>query len=207
MNTVKMKGKSVEDAIKAALEVLKVDRDSVEIRVIDEGEGGMLGVFGGRDAEVEVKARLSTEEAAKSILQEILDKMGFMAQVYVAENIGDSISLDVKGDDISLIIGKEGQTIDALQYIVNICANKGKEARLKIIVDAGGYRKKQEKRVERIAKEYADEVMVSGKEIKLPPMNARERRIVHMTIKEIKDVVSQSTGEGINRRVVISPRA
>jgi len=205
MYTVKMKGKTVEEAVKSALEVLKIPRGSAEIRVISEGESGVLGVFGGKDAEVEVRAKLDKAEEAKIFVQTCLDKMEYLAQVSVAGQNDDTIEIDIKGDDISRIIGKDGHTLDSIQYITNVAVNKGSETRKRIILDAGGYRKKQEKRVEKIANETAEEVMVSGKEIELPPMNARERRIVHMTVKGIKGVSSHSIGERADRRVVIAP--
>lgn len=206
MRTVKMKGKTTEEAIKGALEVLKTDRDSVNVRILDEGEPAKLGVFGGRDAEVEVGLKLEPAEAAKIFLQDILDKIGFMAQVYIKEISDNIVTLDIKGDDISRIIGRDGHTIDAIEYIVNIVSNKGVEIRKRIVVDAGGYRGKQERRVEKIAKEFADEVLISKKEITLPPMNAKERRIVHMTIKTMKGISSNSIGTGTDRCVVISPQ-
>jgi spoIIIJ-associated protein len=201
---VRMKGRTTEDAIKAALEVLKVGRENAEVRIISEGESGVLGVFGGKEAEVEVSQKLSLEDEARNILQDILDKSGYVANVYAGNNTEDTISLEIKGDEIPRIIGKEGQTLDALQYITSIIANKGKEDRKRINVEAGGYRQKQEARIEKIAGEAADEVLVSEKEVILPPMTARERRIVHVTIKKNDKLMSYSTGERADRRVVIA---
>lgn len=201
---VRMKGRTTEDAIKAALEVLKVGRESAEIRIISESESGVLGVFGGKEAEVEVSQKLSHEDEAKSILQDILDKSNYIANVYLEKATEDAICLEIKGEDIPRIIGKEGQTLDALQYITSIIANKGRENRKRISVEAGGYRKKQESRVEKIAQEAAEEVLISGKEVVLPPMTARERRIVHVTIKNNDKLSSSSTGERSDRRVVIT---
>lgn len=206
MYTVKMKGKTAEEAIKSALQVLNISRESAEIKIIDEGETGMLGVFGGRDAEVEVRAKAGVEEKAKTALQNCLDKMGFIAQAYVVDNNAEYVSLEIKGDDISMIIGRDGTTLDSLQTLVNVIANKNSESRKRILIDAGDYRKKQEKRVEKIAQECAEEALVAGKDIELPPMNARERRIVHLTIKAMGNVTSQSTGERNDRRVIISPK-
>lgn len=207
MSVVRMKGKNVEEAIKGALEVLNVPRESAKIRVISEGEQGILGVFGGKDAEVEVKIKIGTAEAARRALQEILDLMGFVTTITIHQDTEDGISLEIKGDDISRIIGREGQTIDAIQYLVSIIANKDEEQKRRVYVDADGYRKKQEKRVERIAKETAEEVNISGKEIELPPMTARERRIVHITIKGMDNLTSHSIGDRNDRRVVVSPKS
>jgi len=206
MSIVKMKGRTTEDAIKSALEVLKTDKENVDIRIITEGEPGVLGVFGGKEAEVEVKMKMDIAEEAKNILQDVLDKMGFIANVYVQDNTEEGVFLDIKGDDLSRIIGKDGATLSSLQYLVSVMANKGKEKRKRVEADCGGYRKKQERRVEKIANETAEEVEISGKEIELPPMNARERRIVHMTIKNLPKVSSYSVGEKSDRRVVVSPK-
>jgi len=206
MSIVKMKGRTTEDAIKSALEVLKTDKENVDIRIITEGEPGVLGVFGGKEAEVEVKLKMDIAEEAKNILQDVLDKMGFIANVYIQDNTEENVFLDIKGDDLSRIIGKDGATLSSLQYLVSVMANKGKEKRKRVEVDCGGYRKKQERRVEKIASETAEEVEISGKEIELPPMNARERRIVHMAIKNLPKVSSYSIGEKNDRRVVVSPK-
>ena len=185
---------------------LKTDKENVDIRIITEGEPGVLGVFGGKEAEVEVKLKMDIAEEAKNILQDVLDKMGFIANVYIQDNTEENVFLDIKGDDLSRIIGKDGATLSSLQYLVSVMANKGKEKRKRVEVDCGGYRKKQERRVEKIASETAEEVEISGKEIELPPMNARERRIVHMAIKNLPKVSSYSIGEKNDRRVVVYPK-
>lgn len=206
MHVVRMKGKTVEDAVKGALEVLKAPREGVDIRVLEQGESGVLGVFGGKDAEVEVKIKAEVSDEAKQILQDILDKMGFTAQAYTNDETEDTVFLEIKSDDVSRIIGKDGKTLDAIQYLVSIMANKGKESRRRVDIDCGGYRRKQEKRIERIAIETIDEAIISGKEIELPPMTAKERRIVHMTVKESNKAESASVGISGSRRVVISPK-
>lgn len=205
MSKVIMKGKTVDEAVNGALEVLKIPKESAKIRVIDEGEPGALGVFGSREAIVEVKIKHEPEEEARIVVQEILDKMGFLTKVDVNEVISNSINLEIKGDDIPIIIGKEGSTIDALQYLVNIIINIGSENRNFVSLDAGGYRKKQELRLERIAKEAADEAIATNKEVNLPPMNAHERRIVHMFVKNMDNVSTVSRGERADRSVVIVP--
>ncbi len=205
-DVVRMKGKSVEEAINSALEVLKASRDDVEIKVISEGEQGVLGVFGGKDAEVEVRLKLSVAEEAKNVLQDLLDKAGHIAQVYLIEDTDSRVLLEIKADNPATVIGKDGTTLAAFQYLTSIIANKNKQNRKRIEIDCGGYKQKQTKRIEKIALETADEVEVSGKEIELPPMTAKERRIVHTAISNRKTVTSHSVGEGNNRRVVIAPK-
>ncbi len=205
-SSVRMKGRTTEEATKSALEVLKAGRDEVDVRVISEGEQAVLGVFGGKDAEVEVKLKTSVAEEAKNVLQDILDRAGHISQVYVQDDTAETASLEIKADDPARVIGKDGATLSALQYLVSIIANRGKEQKKRVEVDCGAYRKKQEKRVEKIARETAEEVEISGKEIELPPMSPRERRIVHMTIKEMQKVSSYSVGDKENRRVIVAPK-
>lgn len=205
MNKLVMKGKTVDEAVNSALEVLKITKEAAKIRIIDEGEPGALGVFGSREAVVEVKVKHEPEEEAKIALQEILDKMGFMTKVYINGVIDNSINIEIKGDDIPIIIGKEGSTLDALQYLINIIINIGSENRNFVSLDAGGYRGKQELRLERMAKEAADEAIATNKEVNLPPMNAHERRIIHMFVKNLNNVSTISRGERADRSVVIVP--
>lgn len=206
-SVVRMKGRTVEEAIKSALEVLKAKREDVDVKIIEEGEQGVLGVFGGKDAEVEVRLKLSFAEEAKNILQEMLDKAGFVSQVYIREEKDGHLLLEIKTDDPSRIIGKEGITLSAFQYLLNIIANKGKEQKYKIEIDCGGYKVKKIKRLEKLANETADEVEISGKDIELPPMSAKERRVVHMALKNRKNIITQSIGEGKTRRVVVSKKS
>jgi len=205
--SVRMKGRTTEEAIKSALEVLKAGREEVDVRVISEGEQAVLGVFGGKDAEVEVKIKLDIAEEAKNILQDILDRAGHITQVYIQDDTEETASLEIKADDPARVIGKDGATLAAIQYLVSIISNRGKEQRKRVEVDCGGYRKKQEKRIEKIAKETAEEVEISSKEIELPPMTPRERRIVHMTIKDMPKISSYSVGDRDNRRVIIAPKS
>lgn len=206
-NSVRMKGRTTEEAIKSALEVLKAGREEVDVRVISEGEQAVLGVFGGKDAEVEVKIKLDIAEESKNILQDILDMAGHITQVYIQDDTEETASLEIRADDPARVIGRDGATLAAIQYLVSIISNRGKEQRKRVEVDCGGYRKKQEKRIEKIAKETAEEVEISAKEIELPPMTPRERRIVHMTIKDMPKISSYSVGDRDNRRVIIAPKS
>ena len=205
MHTVKMKGKTTDEAINSALEVLKISRAEAEFRIISEGEPGVLGMFGGKDAEVEAWKKVSTDGKAFNLLSELLDKMGFITQITIEQSDEESIRLEIKGEDISRIIGKDGHTIDAIQQFISITTNRGLEKPVRITVDADGYRKKQDRRIEKIAIEIAEEVKLSHKQVVLPPMTAKERRIVHVTVKTFLGLTSFSEGEGDNRSVIIAP--
>lgn len=204
MKKIRMKGKNVEEAKKAALEVLGGDEDKAMVTVISEGKAAMLGVIGGEDAEVEVVLKEGIVEDAKQVLQEILDKMVFMA---VADGkLGDgAVELNIKGEDMGRIIGKEGATLRAMEVIVSSIMGRVYGERIRVYVDAGEYKEKRKNALERIAKDAADEVAKTGMEKVLPPMTAGDRRIIHMFLKEQGKVTTFSKGEGRDRRLVISP--
>ena len=206
MKTVKMKGKNVEDATEAALAVLGVTKDKVKVNVISEGKPGILGVIGGEEAEVEVSHIESVSEEAIQILQNILDKMGFLA---VAEHAGDepgAVNLAVKGEDMGRIIGKEGAMLKALDIITGSILWKLTGERVRVNVDAGGYREKRIGTLQRLSKDIAAEVLETGEEKVLPWMSASDRRIIHIFLQENDKVTTFSRGEGGDRRLVVAPK-
>ena len=206
MKTVKMKGKNVEDATEAALAVLGVTKDKVKVNVISEGKPGILGVIGGEEAEVEVSHIESVSEEAIQILQNILDKMGFLA---VAEHAGDepgAVNLAVKGEDMGRIIGKEGAMLKSLDIITGSILWKLTGERVRVNVDAGGYREKRIGTLQRLSKDIAAEVLETGEEKVLPWMSASDRRIIHIFLQENDKVTTFSRGEGGDRRLVVAPK-
>ncbi|MFH1684530.1 MAG: RNA-binding cell elongation regulator Jag/EloR [Candidatus Margulisiibacteriota bacterium] len=205
MKKIRMKGRSVDDAVKTALEVLGGEKDKARISIISEGKAGMLGVIGCEEAEVEVVLLGEPGEDAKQILQDILDKMVFMTVVELGKS-GDAIELLIKGEDMGRIIGKEGTTLKSLEIILGSILGRMYGERKRVSIDADGYKKKREEALERLAKEVIDEVAQSGKERVLPPMSAADRRIIHLFIQENPKVTSFSKGEGRERRLVIAPR-
>ncbi len=205
MKKVKMKGKTVDDAVKAALEVLGGERDKAKVTVISEGKAAVFGVIGGADAEVEVVLLGDSLEDAKTVLQEVLDKMSFLAIVEGMMGEGDTVELNVKGEDMGRIIGKEGAMLRSLEIIVSSILGKAKGERVRVSIDAGEYKVKRQKALERLAKDAADEVEKSGLEKALPPMSAADRRIIHMALQDSPGVTTYSKGEGRDRRLVIAP--
>jgi spoIIIJ-associated protein len=205
MKKIVMKGRTVEEAVKTALEVLGGEKDKAIVKVIKEGKGGMLGMIGGEEAEVEVSLTEGLEEDAKQILQEIMDKMEVMAVVEGAMRDG-TVELNIKGEDMGRIIGKEGATLKSLQTIVGAILGKTLGERVRVNVDADGYRDKRNKVLERLAKDAAKEVAETGQEKPLPPMPAADRRIIHLCLQEDPKVTTCSRGEGEGRRLIIAPR-
>lgn len=205
MKRMRMKGKTVDEAVNTALEVLGGKKEDAKVVVISEGKAGVLGMIGGEEAEVEVLVRGALEEDAKQVLQEILDKMMFLAMVDGRKSEG-GIELEIKGEDMGRIIGKEGATLRAMEILVNSIFGRIYEERPRISIDAAGYKEKRKKALERLAKDAADEVAKTGQEKVLPLMSAGDRRIIHMCLKESTGVTTFSKGEGRDRRLVIAPQ-
>jgi spoIIIJ-associated protein len=206
MKVVRMKGRTVEEAVSAALAVLKVVRDRVEVRIISEGRPGVLGVIGGEEAEVEVLLKEGVGEEARQALQNILDKMSFVAVVDLVSEGDGRVALEVRGEDMGRIIGKEGNMLRALETIVAAILFKLFGQSFNVSIDAGGYRKKRVRALERLADEVAEEVSRTGEEKVLPRMSASDRRIIHLHLADHPKVITFSRGVGEDRRLVVSPR-
>ncbi len=206
MRRVRMKGKNIEEAVGLALQVLQAKKEDVEINIVSPGGGGVLGILGGEEAEVEVSLKMGIGEQAKSVLQEILDKMGFMSIVALVGEEEDRIALEIKGEDMGRIIGKEGATLKALETIISAALSKNYGKKIWLALDAQGYKKRKAEKIERIAKEAAEKAIKGGEEVVLPPMTSGDRRIVHMALQENEKVSTISRGEAGERRVVIVPK-
>ena len=206
MKTVRMKGKNVEEAISAALAVLGASKGQVEVKVISEGKPALLGVIGGEEAEVEVIVGEVPGEEARQVLQNILDKMGFLAVAELAGGEAGNINLIVSGDDVSRIIGKEGTMLKALETIVGSILWKVFGNRIRVNIDAGGYREKRIRALERLAEDVAKEVEGTGEEKELPHMEAADRRTIHLYLQNNPTIMTYSKGEGRERRLIVAPK-
>ena len=207
---------SVEEAVEAALLELGVSEQEARIEVIEEPHSGVLGI-GSHEAVVRVRVvapRVDPEDledqadTAADFLEELLGHMGIDA---VAEpNLhGDHMYVDIVGedeDDMALLIGKHGQTLDAIQELTRMAVGRRLDERIRVIVDVEDYRKRRESRLEDRAREVAARVLQSGTEEILEPMNAFERKIVHDAVSEIDGVDSSSRGEEPDRAVVVQRR-
>ncbi len=147
---------------------------------------------------------MSKANRAEELLNEIISQMRVAAKVKVSED-DSHILASIEGEDAGILIGREGQTLDALQLITNIFVNKGEEERTRVIVDAEGYKDRRKESIERLANSLAEKVTNEQEPVNLETMNAFERRIVHMTLRESTDVITESQGEGSERHVVIKP--
>lgn len=206
MKKILAKGKNVEEAVENGLKILGLTREQVEIREISEGKPGVLGVFGGEEAEVELRQKTTRAEDACETLQEILNRLGLMAVSEIVSEEANTVMLNVKGEDLGKVIGKDGAMLMALQTLTSTIASRDFEERVRVYIDAGGYKSKQEQALSRLAEEAAKDVIESGQEKVLPPMSAADRRIVHVALKDMQGVQTYSQGEGADRRLVIAPK-
>ena len=201
-----MKGKTVDEAKKAGLEVMGVSEADANIRVINEGKPGLMGVLGGEEAEVEVTKKLASDESAREILQAILDKMEMLAIAEFGGRDEDTVLVNIKGEDMGRIIGKEGAMLKSLEVVVSGILWKQTGERTRVRIDAGGYQDKRIKVLERLAGEVVKEVEETGREKTLPYMSAADRRAIHVFLKDAPKVTTYSVGEGKDRKLVIAPK-
>ncbi len=257
MNPKIFKGRTVEEATEEALKTLGEDLENLEIKIIDTGRNGILGL-GGHPAEIEVyilgasnksetkekpKAKQKKEnKVSKSketasvkkeqkkprenkneeniptekdpeieklvgkILNNIINSTGLDADVYVRDQMEEgSIVFELEGQDSGLLIGRRGETLSSLEFLVRLMASKTLDKRANIMIDIEDYKLRRKEKLENIAKKTAEKVSKTGKRISLEPMSAADRRIIHMTLAESKNVNTQSRGEGMQRKVVINP--
>ncbi|MBT3267035.1 KH domain-containing protein [Candidatus Poribacteria bacterium] len=196
-------GDSSDDIRRVALEALELGPSEVTIRVLSEGTKGLLGL-GGKSARVRVSLQEAADTSPADILRDIIDLMGIDADVE-AEVREDELYLNIDTDDVALLIGRHGTTLDAIQYLVNSAVSKTSDVRQRIVVNAGEYREKREDMLVEMAHQAARRARATGREVPLEPMSPRDRRIVHMTLRDDEDVRTFSRDEGRFRAVVVAP--
>ncbi|TRM11055.1 protein jag [Lentibacillus cibarius] len=204
MREVTASGQTVEEAVQSALEQLDTTRDQVEIEIVDEGKKGLLGVFGSKPAIVKVNMPSDPVEQAEEYLKQIIEKMGIPVEV-TTEVSGTQVNFNVTGDQIALIIGKRGQTLNAIQYMLHLVINKDRNHYYSVLVDAEGYRERRKETLESLARKMADKSLRLNKEVKLEPMPAFERKIIHHALQDNKQIATSSEGEEPHRYIVIKP--
>lgn len=203
MDAVQKTGKTVDEAVSEALKELNISRDDADIEVIEEGSRGFLGVFGAKEAVVKVKRKFDPERIAKTFLKEMFIAMGLI--VNIETKLKDKqLQIKISGDDMGIIIGKRGQTLDSIQYLVNLVVNKGTAPYISVTLDTENYRERRKETLESLAHNLARKVKHTGKNVVLEPMNPYERRIIHSALQNDRYVTTYSEGEEPYRNVVIT---
>jgi len=198
-------GKTIEDAVQKALAELHVPREHVTVRVLEEPSKGLFGLIGVREAKVEVEYKPDPIEQGQAFLQEVLQTMGLQAQV-VTQQTPDGYLFDIQGKNLGMIIGRRGQTLDALQYLVNVVANRYAEKHLRITLDAEKYRSRRKETLEQLADRLARKAVQTRRNVRLEPMSAAERKVIHSFLQNRADVVTFSEGDEPNRYIVVAPK-
>lgn len=206
MESIEVSAKTVSDAITEACQKLGVTSDKLDYEVVEEGSSGFLGI-GSKPAVIKASKKCSVEDNARSFLSDVFDAMKLTVQVdinYDEEN--KSIDINLSGDEMGILIGKRGQTLDSLQYLVSLVVNKDIEDYIKVKVDTENYRQRRKETLENLAKNIAYKVKRTRKSVSLEPMNPYERRIIHSALQGDKYVTTHSEGDEPYRRVVVTMR-
>lgn len=263
MRVVEKVGRTVDEAVQAALKQLGVTRQDVEIEVLDEGSKGLFGLLGARRARVRVELKPGVEPAfsgdevadalqeeldadvpgegdfahaepdfddgapapsrrpwsgdekavvdrkiaaAEEFLTGVLERMGLEAALETRVDADNLVFINIAGDDLGLIIGRRGQTLDAVQFLVNQVANKSGGVWVRFVLDAQGYRERRAEALAGMARRMAERARRERRKIALEPMNALERRVVHLALADMPGIETYSEGEEPERRVIIAPR-
>ncbi len=205
MRSVEKEGKTVEEAVELALQELGATKEEVVVEIVEEGSKGLFGLVGSKKAKVKVSVQTEGIKKAEEVTKKMLDLMGLTSEVKVSIQ-DDHMYVEIAGNYGGLLIGKKGETLSALQYIVSRLVNRGEEGNpYRVVVDAEGYRKRREAKLIDMARKSAEMVKSSGREMLIDPMPAFERRLIHMLLKDDPDVKTESRGEGAFRQVVILP--
>ena len=203
--TVETTGKTIDDAIAAALSELNAEREEVSVEVVEKPKAGFLGI-GGTPAKVRVVYELTKEAEAQKFLEGLFERMRVSAHPEMTVREDGSIKADLKGESLGILIGRRGDTLDAIQHITANVINRGGESGTwtRIVLDIENYRQKREESLARLARATATKVAKSRRNITLEPMNAYERHVIHASLQDWRDVTTFSSGTEPRRCVVIA---
>ncbi|WP_209661623.1 RNA-binding cell elongation regulator Jag/EloR [Acetoanaerobium pronyense] len=203
MKSVEKIGKSKEEAIELALKELNAEKDDIEIEVLEEGSKGFLGFLGAKDFKIRATLKDNYEKTTRNFLNDIFDSLDIIADINL-DFKGDTLKVSVIGDSAGQLIGRRGESLDALQLLLGLAVNKKRDGYIKVLLDIENYREKREESLVRYANKMARTAVKQRRNIRLEPMNPYERRIVHSALQSDSYVTTYSEGEEPFRKVVIS---
>ena len=208
MKSVVKISKTVEEAVNSALEELGANKEDVHVEILEEPSRGLFGLLGVKDAAVKVTVVKDPVEKAENFLNKLLISMGIKGNAMVKKD-GNNLSaeiVNISSSDMGIVIGKRGNTLDAIQYLLSLVINKDREDYIKVIIDVKGYRERREETLIRLANKMANKAKYSQRPVKLEPMNPYERRIIHSALQNVDGINTYSEGEDPYRRVVIQAK-
>ena len=204
MDFIEVSAKTVDDAITKALIELETTSDKLVYEVVDKGSAGFLGI-GAKPAIIRARKEVTLEDKAVGFLKQVFEAMSLPVEIQVSYNDEEKeMSINLVGEDMGILIGKRGQTLDSLQYLVGMVVNKGSEGYIRVKLDTENYRSRRKETLETLAKNIAYKVKRTKRSVSLEPMNPYERRIIHAALQNDKYVTTRSEGEEPFRHVVIA---
>lgn len=204
MEFIEISAKNVDDAITQATVQLGITSDQLEYEILDKGSTGFLGI-GSKNAVIKARKKFSIDENVVEFLSSVFDAMKMEVEILVAVNEEEHvIEVELKGDDMGILIGKRGQTLDSLQYLTNLAINKHSDEYYKVKIDTEDYRKRRKETLENLAKNIAYKVKRTKRPVSLEPMNSFERRIIHSALQNDRYVTTHSEGDEPYRHVVVT---
>lgn len=204
MEYIEVSGKTVDDAVTEALIKLGATSDQIEYEVVEKGSAGFLGIAR-KDAVIKVRKKCTVEDNVRDFMEKVFDAMNLEVEIIIEKDeVNNNIAVELKGDDMGVLIGKRGQTLDSLQYLTNLAVNKKSEEYVKVKIDTEDYRKRRKETLENLAKNIAYKVKRTKRPVSLEPMNPFERRVIHSALQNDKFVTTHSEGEEPYRHVVVT---
>lgn len=204
MDFMEVTAKTVDDAITEALVKLGATSEEIEFEVVEKGSSGFLG-FGNKPAVIKVRKKANISDYIKKFLSDIFHAMEMEVEIIVKiDEAEKSVDVDMKGNEMGVLIGKRGQTLDSLQFLVNLAVHKNFENYYKVKLDTEDYRKRRKETLENLAKNIAYKVKRTKRAVSLEPMNPFERRVIHSSLQNDKYVTTYSEGEDPYRHVVVA---
>lgn len=205
MREVVKSAKTIEEAVEAARIELELAREEIEFEVLAEPNKGLFGLLGAKDAKVRVTEVVNPERKSTRILNELFNCMKIEVEIKTERKDG-YIKVNLTGPDLGVLIGRRGDTLDAIQYYINLAANKNADKRERFVLDIEGYRERREETLSKLAFRLAEKAKRKGKDVILEPMNPHERRIIHTALQNHSEVFTYSEGEEPYRKIVIAPK-
>lgn len=204
MEFVEFSAKTVNDAIIEACQKFTVASDKLEVEVVEEGSSGFLGI-GSKPAVIRAKVKSSITDIAKDFLDDVFRAMSMVVVSDIKYDEDEkTMDIELSGDEMGVLIGKRGQTLDSLQYLVSLVVNKDMDDYIRVKVDTENYRQRRKETLENLAKNISFKVKRTKRAVSLEPMNPYERRIIHSALQNDKYVATHSEGEEPFRRVVVN---
>ncbi|WP_042220866.1 RNA-binding cell elongation regulator Jag/EloR [Oceanobacillus manasiensis] len=204
MREITASGQTVDEAVQSALEQLNTTKDQVKVEIIDEGKKGLLGLFGSKRAFVKVTLAKNKIEETTEYLKKIITNMNIEAEITVTVT-GNHVNFELSGENIAVLIGKRGQTLNALQHLLHLAINKDGKQFYTVSLDAEGYRQRRKDTLESLAAKMADKAVRMNKKVALEPMPSFERKIIHAALQSKKGINTYSDGVEPHRHIVIKP--